>query len=207
VAFESSANNLVVGDLNGFIDIFVHDRDADGNGTYDEPGPGGISTVRVSVDSLGNEGNGHSYSPFISADGRYVAFESNANDLVGVGNDTNPFSDIFVRDLPGGPTTLVSVDSAGIQDPIPSSSSSPSLSSNGRYVAFDSDAVLVATDNNGLSDIFVHDRDFDENGTFDDPAPGGISTVRVSVRSDGRYTSRRREQCSVHLFKWQVRGL
>jgi len=135
------------------------------------------------VDSLGSEGSGHSYSPFISADGIYVAFESYANDLVA--GDTNPLSDIFVHDLPGGTTTLVSVDSAGAQDPIPSSSSSPSLSSNGRYVAFDSDAELVATDNNGLSDIFVHDRDEDEDGIYDEAVPGGISTVRVSVDSAG----------------------
>ncbi|MGW8180229.1 MAG: hypothetical protein ACWGQW_15935, partial [bacterium] len=108
VAFESSADNLVAGDLLGFIDIFVHDRDKDGNGTYDEPGPVGISTVRVSVDSLGSEGNGHSYSPFISADGMHVAFESNANDLVAC--DTNPLSDIFVHDMAGVSTTLVSVD-------------------------------------------------------------------------------------------------
>jgi len=181
VAFESSADNLVAGDLLGFIDIFVHDRDKDGNGTYDEPGPVGISTVRVSVDSLGSEGNGHSYSPFISADGMHVAFESNANDLVA--GDTNPLSDIFVHDMAGVTTTLVSVDSAGAQDPFPSSSSSPSLSSNGRYVAFDSDADLVATDNNGFFDVFVHDRDTDGDGTYDEV--GAISTVRVSVDSAG----------------------
>ena len=179
VAFESSADNLVAGDLLGFIDIFVHDRDKDGNGTYDEVGA--ISTVRVSVNSLGSEGNGHSYSPFISGDGMHVAFESNANDLVA--GDTNPLSDIFVHDMAGVTTTLVSVDSAGAQDPLPSSSSSPSLSSNGRYVAFDSDADLVATDNNGFFDIFVHDRDTDEDGTYDEV--GAISTIRVSVDSGG----------------------
>ncbi|MBE9534530.1 MAG: PD40 domain-containing protein, partial [Proteobacteria bacterium] len=129
VAFESFATNLVANDTNTDKDIFVHDRQT---GT----------TTRVSVDSAGVQGNGDSNSPSISADGRYVAFESSANDLVA--GDTNPLSDMFVHDLLGGATTLVSVDSAGAQDPIPSSSSSPSLASNGRYVAFDSDAVLVA---------------------------------------------------------------
>jgi Tol biopolymer transport system component len=168
VAFESFATNLVANDTNTDKDIFVHDRQT---GT----------TTRVSVDSAGVQGNGDSNSPSISADGRYVAFESSANDLVA--GDTNPLSDMFVHDLLGGATTLVSVDSAGAQDPIPSSSSSPSLASNGRYVAFDSDAVLVATDTNGLTDIYVHDRDADEDGTYDEA--GSISTVRVSVRSDG----------------------
>ncbi len=181
IAFESISPDLVTGDTNGKIDIFVHDRDADGNGTYDEPGA--ITTVRVSVASGGGEGSEDSHSPSISGDGMHVAFESSANDLVAV--DINPLSDMFVHDLLGGTTTVVSVNSAGAQDPIPSSSSSPSLTSNGRYVAFDSDAALVATDSNGFSDIFVHDRDADGNGTYDEPGPVGISTVRVSVDSAG----------------------
>ena len=168
VAFESQADNLVAGDVLGFIDIFVRDRQTS-------------TTTRVSVDSGGAEGSGDSNSPSISGDGRHVAFESNANDLVAV--DINPLSDLFVRDLLGVTTTLVSVDSAGNQDPIPSSSSSPSLSSNGRYVAFQSDADLVVTDTNGLTDIYVHDRDADGDGIYDEA--GAISTVRVSVRSDG----------------------
>ncbi len=169
VAFESKADNLVAGDILGFDDIFVRDRQTP-------------TTTRVSVDSGGAEGSGHSYSPSISGDGRYVAFESNANDLVA--GDTNPLSDIFVHELPGGPTTLVSVDSFGAQD-VPSSSFSPSISADGRYVAFDSDADLVAGDTNGKVDIFVHDRDADGNGTYDEPGPVGVSTVRVSVASGG----------------------
>ena len=231
VAFESKANNLVAGDILGFDDIFVHDRQT-------------AITTRVSVDSGGAEGSGHSYSPSISGDGRYVAFESNANlDLVA--GDSNPLSDIFVHELLGGTTTLVSVDSFGVQD-VPSSSFSPSISADGRYVAFESDAILVANDlalfdvyvhdrqtgdtilvsvdslgaagnnnskspsisadgryvafesfatnlvagdNNGLFDVFVHDRDADEDGIYDDEDgtydPGEVSTVRVSVRSDG----------------------
>jgi Tol biopolymer transport system component len=169
VAFESQADNLVAGDILGFDDIFVRDRQTP-------------TTTRVSVDSNGAEGSGHSYSPSISGDGRYVAFESNANDLVT--GDTNPLSDIFVHELPGGPTTLVSVDSFDAQD-VPSSSFSPSISADGRYVAFDSNAILVADDTNGTVDIFVRDRDADENGTYDEPGPGGVSTVRVSVATGG----------------------
>ncbi|UCG19925.1 MAG: hypothetical protein JSU80_09230, partial [Deltaproteobacteria bacterium] len=81
-------------------------------------------------------------------------------------------------------TTLVSVDSAGAQDPDPSSSSFPSISAGGRYVAFDSNAnELVIGDTNDRFDIFVHDRDTDEDGIYDED--GAISTVRVSVDDFG----------------------
>jgi Tol biopolymer transport system component len=166
VAFESSATNLVAGDTNNRPDVFVHDRQT---GT----------TTRVSVDSVGAEGDDISTAPSISSDGRYVAFQSDATNLVG--GDTNPFSDIFVHDLLADTTTLVSVDSTGAQDIGPSSS--PSVSSNGRYVAFQSDADLVVADSGLAIDIYVHDRDADEDGIYDEA--GAISTVRVSVRSDG----------------------
>ena len=68
VAFHSDASNLVPGDTNGLVDIFVHDRDT---GT----------TERVSVSSGGTQGNAESENPSISADGRYVAFDSNSNNL------------------------------------------------------------------------------------------------------------------------------
>jgi subtilase family serine protease len=83
VAFLSFASNLVPGDTNGFIDVFVHDRQTG-------------QTTRVSVDSSGNQGNGDSYEPKISADGRYVTFDSLASNLVP--DDTNGKYDVFVRD-------------------------------------------------------------------------------------------------------------
>jgi hypothetical protein len=83
VAFYSEAANLVSGDTNGSADIFVHDRQTG-------------ATTRVSVDSAGNQGNSHSYYPAISADGRYVAFSSDASNLV-LG-DTNGIRDVFVHD-------------------------------------------------------------------------------------------------------------
>jgi Tol biopolymer transport system component len=197
VAFDSAADNLVAGDtpvaMGGFIDIFVHDRDADGNGTYDEVG--GVSTVRVSVASGGGEGNGHSYSPSISGDGRYVAFYSEANNVVG--SDSNGSTDVFVHDrdadgngaydeVGGVSTVRVSVASGGGEGN--GHSYSPSISGDGRYVAFYSEADnLVAGDTpvtmGGFIDIFVHDRDADGNGTYDEV--GGVSTVRVSVASGG----------------------
>src|SRR5262249_11437148 len=96
VAFYSYAWNLVPPDNNGAFDVFVRDRQS---GT----------TTRVSVDSSGAQANGHSVNPSISADGRYVAFESRASNLVA--GDTNLTDDIFVHDLQSGMTTRVSVDS------------------------------------------------------------------------------------------------
>jgi Tol biopolymer transport system component len=120
VAFQSDATDLVAPVSNGSMHIFVRDRQM---GT----------TAQVSVDSVGNETLDPSRAPSISGDGMHVAFESDANlDLVA--GDTNAFSDIFVRDLLAVTTTLVSVDSTGVQDIGPSAS--PSISSDGRYVAF-----------------------------------------------------------------------
>ncbi len=157
VVFQSDATNLVAGDTNGASDVFVHDRQT---GT----------TTRVSVDSAGHEATGlypASGDPAISADGRFVAFDSNATNLVA--GDTNSAYDIFVHDRQTGTTTRVSVDSAGNQ----ANGYDPSLSADGRFVAFTSGASnLVAGDTNGASDVFVHDR---QTGT----------TTRVSVDSAG----------------------
>ena len=112
-------------------------------------------TARVSVDSAGVEGNGGSDRPSVSADGRYVAFHSQASNLVP--GDTNGTADVFVRDIVTGITTRVSVDSAGSQ--ADGDSWEPSISADGRYVAFYSGASnLVSGDTYGLTDVFVHDR-------------------------------------------------
>ena len=156
VAFSSNATNLVPGDTNGKIDIFVHDRHL---GT----------TTLVSTHSDGTQASDHASSPSISADGLFVAFSSNATNLVA--GDTNGFIDIFVRDLQNGLTTRVSVHSDGTQGR--NNSFAPSISADGRFVAFSSAAGnLVAGDFNTSFDIFVHDR---QNGL----------TTRVSVHSDG----------------------
>src|SRR5256885_791636 len=105
----------------------------------------------------------------MSGDGRRISFYSAASNLVS--GDTNGVRDVFVRDLQGGSTTRMSVDSAGVQGNL--ASSSPALSADGRYVAFSSFALnLVADDTNEGSDIFVRDRQL---GT----------TIRVSVYSGG----------------------
>lgn len=165
VALESGATDLVAGDTNAKIDIFVYDR---GSGT----------TERVSVSSDEAEAIGPNISPLssaptLSADGRYVAFQSFATNLVT--GDTNAEVDIFVRDRSLGTTERVSVTSAGAQ--AAGGSDSASISADGRYVAFRSSATdLVAGDTNALSDVFVHDRDTD-----------GIE--RVSITSAGAQVS------------------
>ena len=91
-------------------------------------------------------------NPAISADGRYVAFESDASNLVA--GDTNGYADVFVRDRKLHRTSLVSVDSAGVQGN--NDSYDPAISANSRYVAFDSNASdLVAGDSNAAADVFV----------------------------------------------------
>ena len=142
VTFQSSAYNLVSGDSNGFQDVFVHNRESG-------------ETSLVSVASDGAQGNGHSYDPGISADGRYVAFYSTADNLVA--GDTNGTEDVFVHDLETGETRRVSVTSNGTQ--ANGASWLPAISADGRYVAFDSYADnLVDGDTNSSHDIFVHDR-------------------------------------------------
>ena len=141
VAFESTATNLVAGDTNGVRDMFVHDLQT---GT----------TVRASVSASGQEADGTSLDAFLSPDGRYVAFESTATNLVS--GDTNGMSDVFVKDLVTGAIVRVSTDSAGVEGNGPSHD--PSLSDLGAIVCFSSEASnLVPGDANGYEDVFVHD--------------------------------------------------
>src|SRR5207249_11264627 len=135
VLFLSSANNLVTNDDNGkFVDVFLRDR------------TNGVTTL-VSVNQTGvGGGNGNSVSPAASTNGRYVVFESEASNLVA--NDTNGVSDVFVRDLQTGTTTLVSENGSGAGGN--GGSTSPVISADGRYVAFVSEAWdLVANGTDG----------------------------------------------------------
>ena len=157
VAFESLASNLVDGDTNGALDVFVHDRKSG-------------RTTRVSLGSGGDQGDSASGVPCLGSDGRVVAFESLASNLVD--GDTNESTDVFVRDRQTGETTRVSVDSRGHQ--ANGASAGSSLDGSGRFVAFESFATdLVPGDTNRVSDVFVHDRRTGE-------------TTRVSVDSRGR---------------------
>jgi Tol biopolymer transport system component len=157
VAFESRASNLVTNDTNGRWDVFVHEI-ASGD------------TRRVSVRSNGGQGNADSRDPSISGNGRIVTFESRAGNLVGAGGPT--IWHVFVNDRGTGRTTRVSVNSAErVAQGGPSTN--PTISTNGRYVAFDSTATnLVSRDRNRVSDVFVRDRTSGK-------------TTRASIQSDG----------------------
>ncbi|MCP4681970.1 MAG: hypothetical protein GY864_06540 [Desulfobacterales bacterium] len=143
----------------------------------------------VSVDSSGAQGDSGSYYPSISSDGRYVAFQSYATNLVP--GDTNGWGDIFVHDRTTSTTERVSVDNGGTQGDGPSYYAS--ISSDGRYVAFQSFATnLVPGDTNAAWDIFVHDRttsttervSVDSGGT-----QGDGPSYYASISSDGRYVA------------------
>jgi Tol biopolymer transport system component len=181
ITFHSYAFNLAgidtnkvchgagIGDYN-CPDIFLHDQET------------GIVTL-ISKNTEGKSGNGTSIYPSISANGRYIAFESTANDLVE--NDTNnscsdPLlggncADIFVNDIEQNITSLVSVNSNGVQGDL--SSHKPAISADGRYIVFYSSATtLIENDTNGIPDVFLHDR------------LTGI-TKRVSIDSNGSETN------------------
>lgn len=169
VVFASRAGNLVPGDTNGTEDIFVHDLETS-------------NTERVSIASDGSQANGSSYLASISADGRFITFGSGATNLVP--NDTNNQGDIFVHDRDTGETTRVSVASDGTQGN-GSPNEAPTISADGRFVAFQSDASnLVPGDTNDVYDIFVHDRQTGE-------------TTRVSVSSDGSQGNARSESLAI----------
>jgi Tol biopolymer transport system component len=141
VVFESRASNLVARDTNGVSDIFVRDRIA------------GV-TRRVSVGPGGRQGNGGVFTKAISGNGRFVAFGSDATNLVP--GDANRTTDVFVRDMLAKVTRRVSVGRGGRE---PNGGSVfPELSWDGRYVAFVSDASnLVRRDTNDVNDVFVRD--------------------------------------------------
>ena len=181
VAFYSVASNLVPGDTNTFCagtpfivnisepstsncgDIFVHNRQT-------------RTTERVSVDSAGVQANSASFDPAISADGRFVAFISEASNLVA--GDTNGLADIFLHDRVTGATERVNVNSSGTE--ANGTTSGPVLSADGWFLAFESWASnLVPDDTNGRSDIFVHDHGSspDSDG---DGVPDGVDSCPLT---------------------------
>jgi len=178
VAFQSSATDLLdPPDSQSIADIFVRDRQLN-------------TTERVSVkyNTESDEPNGISYQPSISGDGRYVAFVSSATDLL-QSTDTTSQSDIFVRDRITKTTERVSVKYNTVSDEPNGTSSSPSISSNGRYVAFSSEATdLVETDTNGvLKDIFVFDRQTRTTELISVNSAGEPQTCSGNEWNDGGY--------------------
>ncbi len=142
VAFLSAADNLVPVDSNAVPDVFVRDRLT------------GI-TERVSISSTGEQANAPAESPMISADGRVVVFQSQANNLVP--GDELVQMDIYTHDRLTGITERISVNDRGERGA--GASASPSISADGRYIAFRSEASnLVHNDTNAVADVFIRDR-------------------------------------------------
>lgn len=172
VAFESFASNLVAGDTNQSIDIFVYDRQTG-------------STSLVSVNSNGSQTTSHSFSPSISGNGQVIAFYSLATNLVD--NDTNRAVDVFVHDTLSGSTERVSVDSNGNQANM--ASWQPRVSTNGQFVVFSSNASnLVVGDTNGAQDIFRYNRQDSSVllvSNADDGQPGNGISAYAAVSGDG----------------------
>ena len=183
VAFASNSSNLVAGDGNGRVDVFLHDT-VDG------------TTRMVSVSDGGLAGNANSGRPSLSADGRFVAFASGASNLVpGDGNDS---FDVFLRDTVELATTRVSEGIGG--DEADGVSVGASISADGRFVAFESSVPnLVAGDGNGVADIFLRDT-VDGTTTIASVGGGGALnafSLNAAVSADGRFVAFESEASNV----------
>ena len=143
IAYHSWDSGLVVPDTNDRYDVYVLDRTT------------GV-TERVSVDSAGVQGNNDSLGPSISSDGRFVAFTSDADNLVA--GDGNFDVDVFVHDRLTHTTIRASVRTDGTETGFELGSGNASISADGQVVAFDSEGALVPTDSEFPVDVFVHDE-------------------------------------------------
>ncbi len=176
VAFHTSAFNLVIGDTNDSVDVFVRDRVAH-------------VTRRVSIGRGGAQANGNSLVPVISARGRYVAFSSDASNLAA--GDTIATYDVFVRDRVAQVTRRLSIGRGGAQ---PNGNSFVTgISADGRYVVFTSRASnLVARDTNGHVDVFVRDRVTHLTRLVSVGRRGGPAnrdSPRAAISADGRHVA------------------
>ena len=181
VVFTSAATNLVSGDTNDVVDVFVRDRNT-------------ATTTRVSVATGGGQASGASNGgsgagPLISADGRFVVFASGASNLVA--NDTNAAEDVFRHDRQTGTTERLSVSTAGAQANLPSFPSS--VTPDGRYVVFISGATnLVAADLSMDQDVYVRDLQMSTT-TLVSVGAGGVKAngggTEATITADGRYVA------------------
>ena len=145
------------------------------------------STNIISISTNGSISNGYSSGASVSADGRYITFSSYATNLVA--GDNNSCSDIFVRDRVLNTTKRISVSNSGEESN--GDSYGPSISIEGRYIAYTSYATnLVANDNNGYSDVFVYDRlrDITQRVSISNNGyEGNGDSYEPSISADGSY--------------------
>jgi Tol biopolymer transport system component len=176
VVFSSAASDLVQEDTIAGLDVFLRNRFTG-------------QTVLVSKNAAGKHGNDISFDPSLSANGRFVAYASNADNLVPF--DTNGACDVFVFDMQAGQVVRVSVNSSGMEGN--DWSGEPQISANGRFVAFSSVAGnLVPGDSNGKEDVFVHDTLTGETrrvSVASSGTQGNEYSRDPSISADGRYVS------------------
>lgn len=182
VVFSTAATNLVENDTNNLSDVFLHDRNT------------GI-TVRVSENENGDNSNGDSTNPSISPDGRYVAFQTSAGNLVNGENDNALglfTSQVVLKDLETGAITRVNKDANGQNTD--GSSFTPDVSTDGRFIAFISTATNLTTgDTNGVADAFVYDRALDTTSRISVDSNGtesnGQTFSGISISDNGRFVT------------------
>ena len=152
IAFDAADVGLVPGgSFSGKYFVVIHDRDADGNGIFDEPGG-------MANEPVGRTATGDSFLPHISRDGRFVLFLSNSPDLVP--GDTNNTYDLFVYDRLAGVTQRVSIADDGTESTL--ASSGGYLSPDGKKVAFESRNNALVSDDTNLCD-------YNFDGIYDEP--------------------------------------
>jgi hypothetical protein len=178
VAFDSDAFNLTPGDTNNLTDVFLRDRMS-------------RTTTRLSVSTAGAQGNANSGVAAMSADGRFVLFNSRATNLIA--NDANGLgTDVFVRDTVAGTTTLVSTKTDGTQ--VDKDTLGYSISADGRFVLLTSLSRYTADDKNNDTDAFVKDL---KTGAIERVSktskgrdfPGGTDFAKASMSADGRFVA------------------
>jgi len=204
VVFRTAATNLAPGVPAGVPQLVIKDRDPDGNGTYDEPGPLSPNSFQIVSVPKGNQGNVPGNAPSATAEvshnGRYVAFRSAASNLVP--GDTNGQWDVFRRDRQSRDTRRLNVQVTGGQSPIAIDSPGISMTSDGRYVAFASADPMLGPapfdDTNNVRDVYVFDAQsvsvqrVDVGWLPNVPGvlvPGSGPTEWPTLSADGRYVS------------------
>ncbi|MDQ3916787.1 MAG: hypothetical protein M3323_15900 [Actinomycetota bacterium] len=175
VGFASRASNLIGADRNGATDVFLFNRD-------------NTTPEFASIRSTGTQANRSSEAPSLSHTGRYVAFTSSASNLA-IKGDRNGTADVFVYDRNEGKTNRVSIRSNLTE--ANGTSYDPSISGNGRFVAFTSTAsnLAIKGDNNRAADVFVHDRTAVKTNRVSISSKlkeGNSSSYSASISADGR---------------------
>jgi hypothetical protein len=174
IVYESDADNLVPNDTNNATDIFLNDRINQ-------------TTERISLNSNEQQINGNSSYAIIAADNRHVTYVSYASDADP--DDPNTIGDIYVRDLTAGTTELITYGYNN--QPANGESHYPVLSSDGRYIAYHSEATnLVTGDTNNAADVFIYDRQIGTTRRLSISSTGSQgngNSVDISISGDGRF--------------------